>query len=133
MVLIVNTVVSSYLKQDNMWSMVRWVNLIQLVFSSVIFFSGSFHKNVVIGTIIINYILHLISFMLNSTKVNTFGESMMAGICITTLASFVNFGNNQWLQLKIISILGYNTAMWVGMLYGVAMVLIGGKLTKWIE
>ena len=104
-----------------MWSSVRKVYWAQLIFAAAIFLTGSFDKYVVIGTIVVNYVLHLISFMLNSTKINTFGESAMAGVCITTLASFVNFGNNTWLQLKIIAILGYDTSVWIGLVYGLFM------------
>lgn len=56
-----------------MWSTLRKVYWFQLAFSITVFFSGSFHKYVVIGTVVINYITFLVTFMINSTKVNTFG------------------------------------------------------------
>ena len=57
----------------------------------------------------------------------------MAGVCITTLASFVNFGNNNWVQLQSISLLGYNASVIIGFVYAVGMALFAGKFMRWID
>ena len=58
---------------------------------------------------------------------------MMAGVCVTTLASFLNLGNNSWIQLKIMAIFGYESSVWLGLTYGLIMGLSAERFTKWID
>ena len=105
----------------------------ELVFGAIVYLSNSFDTTVVIATLICLDILHLISFLVISGELNTFGESKMAGICITTLASLFNFGRNNWLQLKLISLLGYRVAVLIGILICIAIGFAARSLSLWID
>lgn len=107
--------------------------ILQLVVYSVIFSVDSFSYYSVFAAIIAKDILHLMTFLLNSSKVNTFGEASLAGLAITTLASLMNFGNNAWLQLKVISLWGYHHSVVVGLGLSVILAIFSGRVMKWIE
>lgn len=57
----------------------------------------------------------------------------MAAVCITTLASFSNFGNNTWIQLKVYDNLGYEKTVWIGLTIATIIALCLGKLTSWVD
>ena len=75
----------------------------------------------------------MMGFLLTSTKVNTFGESQFAGVCITTLASFLNLGNNAWLQQTVTSYFGYNYSVMGGLVVTAVICLFFGKIGDWVE
>jgi hypothetical protein len=128
-----NMVVSRFLSRANVWTMVRVVYSIQLVFYALVFLSGSFSQPVVIAASIVMQMLHLVSFMLNASEVNTFGECSLAGVSITTLASLMNFGNNHWIQLKVIHLVGYHKAVGFGLVLAAAIGIGAGRVFRWIE
>ena len=79
----------------------------QFIFFFIVFMSGSFHTYIVVtvlSSLIIGIgIYHLISF----SKIYTFGESALPGVCITSLISLCNLGFNRWMNYKIIDAFGY--------------------------
>jgi len=72
------------------------------------------------------------SFLLTSTKINTFGESQLAGVCITTLASFYNLGNNGYLQQKVTASVGYYPSVITGFVLGSLFALFYNRIADWI-
>lgn len=99
----------------------------------MIYLSDCFSNQMVIASIIIIQLIHMMEFLLNSSKVNTFGEASLAGLSITTLASLMNFGNNSWLQLKVISMIGYNYSVAAGLIIGLITAIYSGRIMVWIE
>ncbi len=74
----------------------------------IILFFGQFTNTTVIYFIFV--ILALLSntqFFLNSMICNNFTQSRFAGMYVTMMASFTNFGNNSTIQLKVIGEVGY--------------------------
>lgn len=98
-----------------------------------LYFCDNFDDAVVIGIVYFMQILGYMRFLVHFSLINNFGHSRFAGLCLTTLASCANLGNNTWLQLKAKGMFGYGQA--VG--GGVALAwLIGMGLKpylKWME
>lgn len=69
-----------------------------------------------------------VQFFLNSMICNNFTESKYAGMYVTMMASFTNFGNNSTIQLEAISVFGYHPAVVFGFVYTAVMVLAFGKV-----
>jgi len=82
----------------------------------------------VIATSLIVNTLSNMRFLLHSSLINLFGDGKFSGLCITTLASFVNFGNNSWLQLQVTGIFGY----WNGVGMGLIVAALTGLLFPWM-
>lgn len=107
--------------------------ILQLIVYSLIFFLNSFTYYSVIASVIMRQTLHLMTFLLNSSKVNTFGEASLAGLAITTLASLMNFGNNSWLQLKAISLWGYEDCVVGGLAFSFLLAIFSTRIMDWID
>jgi len=70
--------------------------------------------------------MQYIAFLLHSTKINSYGETKFAGLCLTTLGSFSNLGNNAWIQLKFISLFG-------GLVLAVLIGILSTPFINWIK
>jgi hypothetical protein len=57
----------------------------------------------------------------------------LAGVCITTLASFYNLGNNGWLQQKITGMVGYYGSITGGFVVALFVGIFFDKISNWIE
>ncbi len=68
-------------------------------------------------------------FLVNSTQINIYGkETPFAGVCITTLGSFSNLGNNSYIQNLGISSFGYNRSVFVSLIAATLVGLCSGKI-----
>jgi hypothetical protein len=74
-----------------------------------------------------------IAFLLHSITTNSYGETKFAGLCLTTLGSFCNFGNNAWIQLKLIGLFGYEQAVGGGLIVAVFIGVFSTPLINWIR
>ena len=54
-------------------------------------------------------------------------------MCITTLASFYNLGNNGWLQQKITGMVGYYGSITGGFVVALFVGIFFDKISNWIE
>lgn len=113
--------------------MIRKTYIAQLLVLLAIFSYNSFSYEAVYLTIIVISVIHLMTFLLTSTKINTFGESQLAGVCITTLASFYNLGNNGWLQQKVTASWGYYNTATAGFVVAVITALLFNRIIAWVE
>jgi hypothetical protein len=77
--------------------------------------------------------MQYIAFLLHSTKINSYGETKFAGLCLTTLGSFSNLGNNAWIQLKFISLFGYQQAVGGGLVLAVLIGILSTPFINWIK
>lgn len=84
-------------------------------------------------TIFFIQIMAYTKFLVHSTLTNSFGHSQFAGLCLTTLASFVNLGNNSWLQLKINGMFGYTASVRGGLIYAWIIALFLHRFIGWIR
>ena len=124
---------SKFIDENNLWKMIKRTYIVQLVVLLAIFSLDSFSYVAVYSTIITISAIHLVLFLLNSTKINTFGDSQLAGICITTLASFFNLGNNGWIQQKVTAKLGYYPSVIGGFIVAGLTVLCFQRMISWVE
>lgn len=131
--ILLNSILSKFVREEIILKYVKIMFILQLVVYSVIFLLDSFSYYSVFASIIAKDILHLMTFLLNSSKVNTFGEASLAGLAITTLASLMNFGNNNWLQLKVISLWGYHNSVAAGLGVSVILAILSTRVMEWIE
>lgn len=74
-----------------------------------------------------------IYFLINFSKIYTFGESAIAGVCITTLISICNLGNNRWLNYKILDTFGFNLSVAFGLGFALALGLVLERIFAWVE
>lgn len=74
----------------------------QLVFYIIVYLSGSFENSVVIISIMVMHASMSIYHLINFSKIYTFGESAIAGVCITSLISLCNLGNNRWITYRLV-------------------------------
>lgn len=123
---------SRFIDEKNLWQMMRKTYIVQLLVLLAIFCFDSFSYEIVYATIIINTLMHLMSFLLTSTKINTFGESQLAGVCITTLASFLNLGNNGYLQQKVTASVGYYPSVIGGFVLASLFALFYNRIADWV-
>lgn len=72
-------------------------------------------------------------FFLNSMITNNFTESRFAGMYVTMMASFTNFGNNSAIQLEVISKVGYENAVIFGFVFTGIVLIFYGRVEKWIK
>lgn len=84
------------------------------------------------GTLIFIDMLAYVRFLIHSTLSNSFGHSRFAGLCITTLASFTNMGNNTWIQLKVYGLFGYRSTVGGGLILALIIGIFLKKLLKWM-
>ena len=123
---------SRFIDEKNLWQMMRKTYIVQLLVLLAIFCFDSFSYEIVYATIIINTLMHLMSFLLVSTKINTFGESQLAGVCITTLGSFLNLGNNGYLQQKVTASVGYYPSVIAGFVLASLFALFYNRIADWV-
>jgi hypothetical protein len=69
------------------------------------------------STTFVLLMLNYMRFLVHSAMINSFGHSQFAGLCLTTLASFVNLGSSPWLQLKLNGAYGYYPTVLGGLIY----------------
>ena len=124
---------SKFVTKENLWTLVKNIYYVHLALFVIVFATNSFNWYVVIINIVLTQLIHAMAFLLNSSKVNSFGEIKLAGLCITTLASLMNFGNNSWIQLKVIQIVGYYPSLTFGLLLSILMGIFSDPIFKWIE
>ncbi len=73
-------------------------------------------------------------FQIHSVMVSSFGHSRFAGLCLTTLNSFVNLGQNSWLQLKLNALFGYQDAVGGGLGLGwIIGIFVLKPIINWIK
>lgn len=84
-------------------------------------------------TVISLNLVQYIAFLLHSIINNSYGETKFAGLCLTTLGSFSNFGSNAWVQLKLIGFLGYEQAVGGGLILAVVIGIFSTSLINWIR
>jgi hypothetical protein len=130
---VVNTVLNRFITKENLYSL-----LVFLYFSELIVFSGLFYLDIFDGTVIVAsiYFMQIIAYMrflLHSIMTNGFGHSRFAGLCLTTLASFINFGNNNWFQLKATAHFGYYTSVGGGLILAWIIGLFLKPFINWIR
>lgn len=80
----------------------RIIFITRLSIMMILFFSGTINNTIIYPLVIILELLGSSQFFLNSMICNNFAESQFAGMYVTMMASFTNFGHNSSLQLKII-------------------------------
>jgi len=112
--------------------MIKRLYILQLVVLLAIFIYNSYSYEAVYSSIIVLSVISLMMFLLSSTNINTFGDSQLAGICITTLASFSNLGNNGWVQQKITGIFGYYPSVIAGFVIATIVALCFDWIVSWI-
>ncbi len=100
---------------------------------SGLFYWDNFDGIVITGTIYFLQILGYMRFLVNFSMINNFGHSRFTGLCLTTLASCANLGNNTWLQLKAKGVWGYEAAVGGGLILA-WLIAIGLKpFMRWME
>lgn len=95
----------------------------------IILFVADFQYAIVLYIAIM--ILSLLSnsqFFLSSMICNDFTESKFAGMYVTMMASFTNFGNNNTIQLEIISSVGLETAVIFGFVCAAIVIALFGYI-----
>lgn len=113
--IIVNTIFSRFLSKENIYKFLIYLYIVQLVLSTGIYLLDSFEYHTVFFTLFFISIISYMRFLLSSTIINGFGNSSLPGLCLTTLASFSNFGNNTYIQLKAYDLFGYYWAVGGGL------------------
>lgn len=131
--IIVNTIVSRFLTKDNVYKFMFYLYIIQLVLSTGIYLLDSFEYHAVFFTLFFISLISYMRFLLKSTIINGFGNSSLPGLCLTTLASFSNFGNNTYIQLKAYDLFGYYWAVGGGLLVAWIFAIFMKKFIKWIQ
>jgi hypothetical protein len=124
---------SKIITRERTYFIIIGLYFIELLTYSLVFFSGSFDDTVVLSTLFFIQIISYIKFLLHSTLTNSFGHSKFAGLCLTTLASFTNMGNNSWLQLKLNGLLGYSTSVGGGLIAAWIIGLFLIPFVNWIQ
>ena len=131
--IIVNTIVSRFLTKDNVYKFMFYLYIIQLVLSTGIYFLDSFEYYTIFFTLFFISLISYMRFLLSSTIINGFGNSSLPGLCLTTLASFSNFGNNTYIQLKAYDLFGYYWAVGGGLLVAWIFAIFMRKFIKWMQ
>jgi hypothetical protein len=131
--IIVNTIVSRFLTKDNVYKFMFYLYIIQLVLSTGIYFLDSFEYYTIFFTLFFISLISYMRFLLSSTIINGFGNSSLPGLCLTTLASFSNFGNNAYIQLKAYDLFGYYWAVGGGLLVAWIFAIFMRKFIKWMQ
>ena len=73
-------------------------------------------------------------FMVTSTRINGFGnETPFAGICITTLGSFFNLGNNAYPKQLAISHFGFRPTVTFCLIVAVILGVFSFRIVKWVD
>ena len=68
-----NTIMSKLITEQNMWKNIKILYFCQLIFFSAVFLLGSFHNYIVVATIAVMNISMSISYLINFSKIYTFG------------------------------------------------------------
>lgn len=131
--LVINSILSKFITDKNSWKMLQYCYFFQVVCYIGLFYYDSREELVVVGTAIMMTLMQYVTFLLHSTKINSYGETQFAGLCLTTLASFSNFGNNSWLQLKCISAFGYQASVTAGLALALVIGLLSHHFIAWIN
>lgn len=131
--LVVNTVLSKFITRENIYATLTYFYFLELLLYSALFWADSFDEQTAILTIGFMQIVAFIRFLMNSSLINSFGNSQFAGLCLTILASFSNLGNNSWLQLRLNSQFGYSAVVMGGLVYAWLMGLVLKRFIVWIR
>lgn len=113
--IIVNTIVSRFLSKDNVYKFLLYLYVVQLVLSTGIYLLDDFEYYTVFFTLFFVSLISYMRFLFNATIINGFGNSSLPGLCLTMLASFLNFGSNTYIQLKAYELFGYYWAVGGGL------------------
>lgn len=131
--IVTNTIVSRFVSRENIYRSLSYFYLVELLLYSALYFSDCFHEPVVVFTLCFLQVNAYVRFLMNSSLINSFGNTQFAGLCLTILASFVNLGNHSWLQLKLNSELGYSSVVLGGLVYAWALALVLKPFTQWVR
>ena len=131
--IIVNTIFSRFISKDNVYKFLLYLYIAQLLLSTGIYFVDSFEYHAVFFTLFFISLISYMRFLLSSTIINGFGNSSLPGLCLTTLASFSNFGNNAYIQLKAYDKFGYYWAVGGGLVIAWIFAIFMNKFIKWIR
>ena len=97
------------------------------------FFTPSFSTFTLTGFVFVTSCLSYMHFIIDSHTVNRFPAQALSGMFVTALYSLRNLGANHTIHLKLISLVGFRSACWLGFVYSLIMVMMAPRMMAWIE
>lgn len=131
--ILANTIFARFVARDNIWWFIKLFYYIEVGVYFAVFLYDQMHYELVILMICLINTISNMRFLLHSSINNLYGRTRFAGLCLTTLGSFHNFGNNTWPQLTLSAHLGYHTAVATGMVCAVIIGVCLPALIRWIH